>query len=543
MKKLNVLMLLVSVFLMLNCMEELSNEEKLDETPVFHGQKNKVTFSEFLKITKNNEDDLFNSKSGKNSSLNGFDIDTSYILKSTEEATVTKFSFFLKKKDETNKSIVYNMFYYRTKLGEWKYFIVKIEHTRNPNKLYGWKKTSLYKLQNESALRRCNSSYQFGNIDWFQCSAGHGPDCSRNGGACCAGCHHSMAVSYWVNSCDESAPGEFDINYGGGAGNPITMEDIKAAIKNNISAETYQKFLSLSFNLQQGVISCFYNDYLANDLVSEIINFFYTHPNTQNPDVIYYRLLYLKELIQQNPDISVYDFAELFSLDEISNTSLLNETIDDWKRPDRVKPTMRFKKNVLVNCVYNKAKTSVNFNQYLKNFDGRFSTAHLIFDLKPINPANNAETAPPLGYWITITINSNNLNRPYLDIARTFMHEIIHAEMFRILLSLAPTSNGQINTIELINMLNSHNYPGIYDYFRRFGLMNMQHEQMAAHYINIVKNFLKQIDSSLTNQQYEAIAWQGLQDTERWNQLTLTQRNEINITYSSWYNSASYNCQ
>lgn len=290
MKKINLLMLLTSVFLLFNCRTELANEEKTDEVSTFHSQNNKITFREFLKITQNNEDDLLNSKSGKNSSLNEFDIDTSYILKRTEEANITKFSLLLKKKNETNKNIVYNMLYYRTKLGEWKYFIIKVEHSPNPNKLYGWKKTSLYKLQDDEASKGCNSSYQFGNIDWFQCSAGHGPDCSRNGGACCAGCHHSMAVSYWVNSCDQSAPGEFDINYGGGSGNPITMEDVKNAIKNNVSAETYQKFLSIPYNLQQGVISCFYNDYLANDLVSAIIDFFYTHPNTQNPDVIYYRL-------------------------------------------------------------------------------------------------------------------------------------------------------------------------------------------------------------------------------------------------------------
>lgn len=290
MKKFNLLMLLTSVFLLFNCRTELANEEKTDEASAFHSQNNKITFREFLKITQNNEDDLLNSKNGKNSSLNEFDIDTSYILKRTEEANITKFSLLLKKKNETNKHIVYNMLYYRTKLGEWKYFIIKVEHTPNPNKLYGWKKTSLYKLQDNKASKGCNSSYQFGNIDWFQCSAGHGPDCSKNGGACCAGCHHSMAVSYWVNSCDQSASEEFDINYGGGSSNPITMEDVKNAIKNNVSAETYQKFSSLSYNLQQGVISCFYNDYLANDLVSAIIDFFYTHPNTQNPDVIYYRL-------------------------------------------------------------------------------------------------------------------------------------------------------------------------------------------------------------------------------------------------------------
>ncbi|MFN1219737.1 hypothetical protein ACKW6Q_22430, partial [Chryseobacterium kwangjuense] len=243
----------------------------------------------------------------------------------------------------------------------------------------------------------------------------------------------------------------------------------------------------------------------------------------------------------QNPNMSLEQFEQWF-LTETLSANLQNELFEDWADPNRVKPTTRFKKNQLVNCVYNKAKTAANFNQYLKNFNGKFSTAHLLFDLQALDPANNAETSTPLGYWITITINSNNLNRPTLDIARTFMHEIIHAEMFRILLSLASTSNGQINLTELTNMLNTHNYPGIYDYFRRYELNDMQHEQMAAHYRGIVKNFLKQIDNSLTDEQYEAIAWQGLQGTERWNQLTASQKANINTIYSNWYNTASHNC-
>lgn len=241
-------------------------------------------------------------------------------------------------------------------------------------------------------------------------------------------------------------------------------------------------------------------------------------------------------------NVSWGEFQNWFVDGDGLTSELMTEFLSDLNNPNIVKPTKKLKNNALVNCIFNKAKSAPNFQQYLQNFDGRFSTAHLLLDLKPLSDSSNAQTSPPDGYWINITINSNNLNRPSLDIARTFMHEMIHAEMFRILLSLAPTSNGQIDVAELTNMLNTHNYPGIYDYFRRFGLNNMQHEQMAAHYIGIIKNYLKQIDGSITDSQAEAMAWIGLQNTVAWNNLGTTKQNELLNTYNSWKNTASHSC-
>lgn len=251
----------------------------------------------------------------------------------------------------------------------------------------------------------------------------------------------------------------------------------------------------------------------------------------------------LGKIIYDNPDVLWEEIEIPLQLNiKINNINLLKETLEDWADINRVKPTTKFKKHAKLNCIYNKAKTSANFNQYLKNFDGRFSTAHLLFDLKSLPSIHNAETEPPLGYWIKININSSNLNRPTLDIARTFMHEIIHAEMFRILLSLAPTSNGEINTLTITQMLQNSDYPGLYDYFRRYGLNNMQHEQMAAHYRGIIKNFLKQIDNSFTEAQYDALSWQGLKGTESWNQLTPAQKQNIDSTFTNWNQTASHSC-
>lgn len=250
--------------------------------------------------------------------------------------------------------------------------------------------------------------------------------------------------------------------------------------------------------------------YVKNNIpiAERLRTFFFTDQTVNGSNFLYWGI----DFLRQNPSVTWPLFENWFIINPILNNTLQNELFEDWSDPNRVKPTSRFKNHAKLNCIYNKAKTSANFNQYLKNFDGRFSTAHLLFDLKSLPSIHNAETEPPLGYWIKININSSNLNRPTLDIARTFMHEIIHAEMFRILLSLAPTSNGEINTLTITQMLQNSDYPGLYDYFRRYGLNNMQHEQMAARYRGIIKNFLKQIDNSLLKHSMMPYLGKGLKE-------------------------------
>ena len=319
---------------------------------------------------------------------------------------------------------------------------------------------------------------------------------------------------------------------------PIFVKNLQPDLKAIINTPANQEFYNVFLN--------YYNLCYESTESKEIIKWYLQaiQNNTFTTiEQIQPMLAFSQYFFSSYLDVTYTNFQNWF-LDEpiILNNTLQNELFEDWADPTRVKPTTRFKNNTLVNCIYNKAKTAANFNQYLKNFDGRFSAAHLQFDLKSLPSIHNAETEPPVGYWIKININSNNLNRPTLDIARTFMHEIIHAEMFRILLSLAPTSNGEINSLTITQMLQNSDYPGLYDYFRRYGLNNMQHEQMAAHYRGIIKNFLKQIDNSFTEAEYDALAWQGLKGTERWNQLTTAQQQSIDLTFSTWNQSASHNC-
>ena len=150
-------------------------------------------------------------------------------------------------------------------------------------------------------------------------------------------------------------------------------------------------------------------------------------------------------------------------------------------------------------CVYNKLKSSsTGFKNAVKKFEPQFPVAHLKFDMGDTGTARGITIPPDNGtledgspdYVITIRINNNNTNsgvtkRPNLLVAKTIAHEVLHAEMFRKMLSLAKQGHldftgwtAEEQTSYIISI--KENFPGIYDYYRRH--KNWQHAQMATHY-------------------------------------------------------------
>ncbi|MDZ7607295.1 MAG: hypothetical protein U5K79_17320 [Cyclobacteriaceae bacterium] len=118
-------------------------------------------------------------------------------------------------------------------------------------------------------------------------------------------------------------------------------------------------------------------------------------------------------------------------------------------------------------CVYNKIVSLKSMQSLIQRFDGTFPVAHLKFATADLANTQRAITSPPNGYVITITLNNDNsINgfgyRPILMTTKTIIHEVIHAEMFRKLLSLA-NNNGSIDSNALQNMLANGDYPGILD--------------------------------------------------------------------------------
>ncbi len=197
-------------------------------------------------------------------------------------------------------------------------------------------------------------------------------------------------------------------------------------------------------------------------------------------------------------------------------------------------------------CVYNKLNsTSSGFTNIIRKFDGTFPVSHLAFKESSSLPSNiNASTSPPSNYLITITLNSNNLNRPNLSIARTIIHETIHAEMFRKILSII-NNGGNLDGITIqqwTNKLSNGDYAGIFDYYSRYGVNDMQHEQMAAHYITTISGFLAEMQPGLPQNIYNALAWEGLQGTVAWNSLSTSKKTEITNTINQFNQKGSENC-
>ena len=214
------------------------------------------------------------------------------------------------------------------------------------------------------------------------------------------------------------------------------------------------------------------------------------------------------------------------------------------------------KNNPCLYGVFTQLKNSPNFQNYLSNFDGNFSVANLSLSVgvSPDFPGANAVTSSPQNYLISIMFNPNNLNRPRLDVARTFIHEIIHAEIFRKLLSCANLPNLNTNNytnLEWENYITSlqDNFPGLYDYYVRYlynipagqQATSVQHELMAQHYRDIIIQAMQQFDSSQTLEVYNALSWTGLMGegninpttglppnpTKAWENLTQSERFQI----------------
>lgn len=234
-------------------------------------------------------------------------------------------------------------------------------------------------------------------------------------------------------------------------------------------------------------------------------------------------------------------------IDELTDTC---ETDFEVDFPNKVIEDSTFVNNLCLKTIYDTMGNAPTFNNYLQNFDGEFSVAHLKLSSSTDLPDDtNAQTSAPQNYIITITFNENNLDRPNLSIARTFIHEMIHAEIFRKLISVSQTSNIQALTPEIMQLL-QNDYPGLYDYYLRWknniphgmNLTSAQHQVMAQHYRDIIKQALIEFDDSHTQEVYEALSWIGLKNTIAWNSLSQAERNNIDQTIFSFENN-NPNCQ
>jgi len=120
-----------------------------------------------------------------------------------------------------------------------------------------------------------------------------------------------------------------------------------------------------------------------------------------------------------------------------------------------------------------------------------------------------------------------------MDFARILIHELIHAGMYRKLLSVAQESDISWSPTFFHNIWND--FPGLYDYYMRWlhnspesiTTTSPQHQLMAGHYRDTTEEALREFDNTHDDEVYEALAWAGLHNTVAWNNLDNVEQNTL----------------
>jgi len=236
-----------------------------------------------------------------------------------------------------------------------------------------------------------------------------------------------------------------------------------------------------------------------------------------------------------------------------------------------------FKDNNCLKSVYDDMGRASTFNNYLQNFDNEMSVANLRFTADHSFGNNNQDytnamaiTIPPLSSnEIVIAFNTdtsttgNILNKPDVFKSVAMIHEILHAEMYRKMLDAVRAAEISGNNLNWANWTSEqfyndfldsleNKYFGIFDYFTRYNYgtpvgnepNDWQHEQMAQHYRDIIKQALTDYDPTLTNAQKEALSWIGLNEAniKAWQNLLPSERTTINNTITQIQNTFPNGC-
>ncbi|MFV8838243.1 hypothetical protein [Salinimicrobium soli] len=222
---------------------------------------------------------------------------------------------------------------------------------------------------------------------------------------------------------------------------------------------------------------------------------------------------------------------------------------------DHVFITEDFKNNPCLRSVYDDMGKASSFKTYLQKFDGDMSVADLRFGYDvnfevnyPEQISAMAVTNLPDNNIIKIEFNGDSSlsssihGKPKLIVATGFIHEMLHAEVFRKMMDavlraeregttettlnwLEYDNPGQVHHEFLASLIN--NYEGIHDYYTRFYyfLLNdgdpnndptsmdpgWQHQQISQHYRSIIVSAISEYDNHQhSSELYEALAWTGL---------------------------------
>jgi len=164
-------------------------------------------------------------------------------------------------------------------------------------------------------------------------------------------------------------------------------------------------------------------------------------------------------------------------------------------------------------CALSKLMENNFFKNTLNNFIGQTKNIDLTFKLGYIaqDPGfiTVGNTLVKPNTWnsknIDLILASNVLDDlSSIEVATALLHEGIHAEIYRKLLSIHGPSN-----------LNNQNFPSMFNMYQQYSIsQGFSHEYMANYYVEIMANAIKEYDKSKFGiEYYKAIAWNGLKGT------------------------------
>lgn len=205
------------------------------------------------------------------------------------------------------------------------------------------------------------------------------------------------------------------------------------------------------------------------------------------------------------------------------------EAIDAMMRGGEVDFTYRiikdptFENNPCLNTTYDEFNSSsTSFNYFINQFDNNLSLVDVTLSAGVFSASNRiyAQTSVLSNNLIGIKFNTDLLNRPKLSIARTMIHEFIHALIFKRLLEISNMEGNvllSLSPAEVVQM--KDNYFELWENYTKYQLgiptngivSDFQHQYMAEKYRTVIATALMQFDNNAHPQSfYDALAWEGL---------------------------------
>lgn len=220
-----------------------------------------------------------------------------------------------------------------------------------------------------------------------------------------------------------------------------------------------------------------------------------------------------------------------------------------------------FENNECLMKVWNAIINTNAGHELLSGFLKTNPEAKICFDFQDIGTELNGNAAYPRADGIiNITINNNQerMGRSQLEFARTILHEMIHAELIRMVVQ----AEGYSQLQQFASTYQGDDpFMMIWEYYDTYGLydpqldsVGWQHEYMADYYIEFIANGLKDLHPILSSHRFIdykdgsfigntsqiwdwddffiALAWKGLQETDEYQESVV--KNGLKYTFD-WY--------